>query len=188
MQAPLAAPPKERPMPAPAAAHRDDPATARSPRQRTPRMLGHGDLRLLLLALLEPQPRHGYELIQLVGEIFHGQYQPSPGALYPSLSGLQDEGLVAVRRQGARRLHALTAAGRDYIDTHAHLLAQARLRTEASARALAKAGLPAPVRSGMGALKRALASHQGQWDRHRSQAVADLLLRAAADIAAVTDD
>ena len=48
--------------------------------------------------------------------------------------------------------------------------------------------LPAPVRSGMGALKRALASHQGQWDRHRSQAVADLLLRAAADIAAVTDD
>ena len=66
--------------------------------------------------------------------------------------------------------------------------AQARLRTEASARALAKAGLPAPVRSGMGALKRALASHQGQWDRHRSQAVADLLLRAAADIAAVTDD
>ena len=175
-------------MPAPAATHRDDPAPARSPRQRTPRMIGHGDLRLLLLALLEPQPRHGYELIQLVGEIFHGQYQPSPGALYPSLSGLQDEGLVAVRRQGARRLHALTAAGRDYIDTHAHLLAQARLRTEASARALAKAGLPAPVRSGMGALKRALASHQGQWDRHRSQAVADLLLRAAADIAAVTDD
>ena len=32
-------------MPAPAATHRDDPAPARSPRQRTPRMLGHGDLR-----------------------------------------------------------------------------------------------------------------------------------------------
>ena len=167
-------------MPAPDISTRHDTTTAR---QRTPRMLGHGDLRLLL-TLLEPQPRHGYELIQLVGEIFHGQYQPSPGALYPSLSGLQDEGLVAVRRQGARRLHTLTAAGRDYIDIHADLLAQARLRTEASARALAKAGAPAPVRAGMAALKRALASHHGQWSTVRAQAVANLLQRAAADIAA----
>src|SRR6516225_3388494 len=38
------------------------------------RMLGHGDLKLLLLALIEQQPRHGYELIRTIEEMFHGHY------------------------------------------------------------------------------------------------------------------
>jgi DNA-binding PadR family transcriptional regulator len=151
-------------------------------------MLGHGDLRLLLLALLVPQPRHGYELIQLIGEIYHGQYQPSAGALYPALAQLQADGLVDARSDGARRLHALTGRGRAYVDEHAQALAEARLRTEASARAVIKAGMPAPVRNGMGVLKRALASHHGHWQPARSEAVAGILLRAAAEIARVTGD
>lgn len=160
----------------------------RPARQRTPRKLAHGDLRLLLLTLLEPQPRHGYELIQLIGEIFHGQYQPSAGAVYPALAQLQADGLVDVREEGARRLHALTSGGRSWIEENAEALAQARLRTEASARTLVKAGAPAPVRSGMGALKRALAGHRARWSPDRAEAVATILQRAAADIARVGHD
>ena len=145
-------------------------------------MLGHGDLRLLLLALLEPQPRHGYELIQLIGEIFHGQYQPSAGAVYPALAQLQADGLVVVREEGARRLHALTAEGRAWVGENTETLAQARLRTEESARALTKSGLPAPVRDGMEALKRALARNRGHWTPARIEAVAALLQRTADEI------
>lgn len=160
----------------------------RPARQRTPRKLGHGDLRLLLLALLEPQPRHGYELIQLIGEIFHGQYQPSAGAVYPALAQLQADGLADVREEGARRLHALTDLGRTWVEENAVALAQARLRTEASARTLVKAGAPAPVRSGMSALKRALASHGTRWGPGQAEAVAAILQQAAADIAQVGHD
>jgi len=150
-----------------------------------PRMLGHGDLRLLLLALLEPQPRHGYELIHLIGEIFRGQYMPSPGATYPALAQLQEDGLVDTRQDGPRRLHALTAAGRAYVEEHADALAQARLRTENNARSMVKAGLPSAVRTGMGAVKRGLLAHHRHWNPESSEAVAEILLRAAAEIARV---
>lgn len=154
-------------------------------RQRTPRVLAHGDLRLLLVALLEAQPRHGYELIQLIGEMFHGQYAPSAGAVYPALAQLQELGLVQASEDGARRLHTLTAAGHAFAHENAEALAEARLRTEHSARVLVKAGMPAPVRAGMGALKRALASHHEQWGEGTGEQVAEILLRAAADIARV---
>lgn len=157
----------------------------RGERQRTPRMLGHGDLRLLLVDLLREQPRHGYELIQLIGGIFHGQYRPSAGALYPALAQLQADGLVDAREDGARRLHALTRQGRAWAKANAEALAQARERTERSARSLVKAGLPAPVGGGMAALKRALGCHRGRWDPARGEAVAGILERAAADIAAL---
>ncbi|GAA3920457.1 PadR family transcriptional regulator [Luteimonas lutimaris] len=150
-----------------------------------PRMLGHGDLRLLLLALLEPQPRHGYELIHLIGDIFRGQYMPSAGATYPALAQLEEDGLVQVRQDGNRRLHALTAAGRAYIETHADELAQARLRTERSARSMVKAGLPSAVRTGMAAVKRSLLVHHRDWSPVSGQAVAEILLRAAEDISRV---
>ncbi len=54
------------------------------------RLLGHGDLKLLLLALIEQQPRHGYELIRTIEEMFLGQYSPSPGAIYPTLTMLEE--------------------------------------------------------------------------------------------------
>ena len=60
------------------------------------RMFGHGDLKLLLLALIEQQPRHGYELIRMIEEMFHGQYTPSPGAIYPTLAMLEDMGYASV--------------------------------------------------------------------------------------------
>ncbi len=154
-------------------------------RQRTPRMLAHGDLRLLLLALLEAQPRHGYELIQLIGEMFLGQYAPSAGAVYPALAQLQESGLVQASEDGARRLHVLTEAGRAFVCDNAEALNEARLRTERSARVLVRAGMPAPVRAGMAALKRALVSHHEQWDDGAGDQVAEILQRAAADIARV---
>lgn len=166
----------------------DTTAAAPRRRQRTPRMLGHGDLRLLLLDLLRPQPRHGYELIQLIGEMFLGQYQPSAGAVYPALAQLQADGLVNAREDGTRRQHALTASGRAWVEEHAEELRQARERTRQSARTLVKAGMPAPVRSGMAALKRALTSHLGQWTPASGEAVAAVLERAAADIATINTD
>jgi DNA-binding PadR family transcriptional regulator len=44
-----------------------------------------------------------------------GAWRPSPGAVYPALSQLADEGLIAPDESGSKRLFSLTDAGREYI-------------------------------------------------------------------------
>ena len=58
-------------------------------------MFGSGELRLVLLKLIADEPRHGYELIRAVEELTGGEYAPSPGVIYPTLTMLQDMGLIA---------------------------------------------------------------------------------------------
>jgi DNA-binding PadR family transcriptional regulator len=73
-------------------------------------------VRLAILALLAEAPRHGYQLIQDIGERSHGAWTPSPGAVYPALSALQDEGLIDEEKVGGRRVFSLTEAGRRYVE------------------------------------------------------------------------
>ena len=77
------------------------------------RMFGSGELRLLLLLLLDEQDRHGYELIKAIEELAAGAYAPSPGVVYPTLALLVDEGMIAeVPGEGARKAFTMTDAGR----------------------------------------------------------------------------
>ncbi|MDP1872732.1 PadR family transcriptional regulator [Phenylobacterium sp.] len=79
---------------------------------RLGRFLEHGDLRFVLLALVEEAPSHGYELIRTLEERTGGAYRPSPGAIYPTLALLEDEGFVAQSQgSGARKLYEITPAG-----------------------------------------------------------------------------
>jgi DNA-binding PadR family transcriptional regulator len=71
-----------------------------------------GALRFVLLDLLRAGPRHGYDMIKELEERTHGQYAPSPGALYPTLQYLTDLGLVSVAQEAERRVYELTGAGR----------------------------------------------------------------------------
>src|SRR5271155_6053618 len=56
------------------------------------RRLGATDLQLLILALLDAQSSHGYELIKTIEERSGGFYSPSPGVIYPALTYLEDVG------------------------------------------------------------------------------------------------
>ena len=62
--------------------------------KRRGRMFGTGELRLALLALINEEPRHGYELIKAIEEMTGGGYAPSPGAVYPTLQMLEEEGQI----------------------------------------------------------------------------------------------
>jgi DNA-binding PadR family transcriptional regulator len=83
---------------------------------RAGRMLAQGDLRLLALALIAEQPRHGYEIIKLLEERTAGWYSPSPGIVYPTLTYLEEAGYVTAEAQGSRRLYTITDEGRSYLD------------------------------------------------------------------------
>ena len=71
-----------------------------------------GDVRLAILALLAEEPRNGYQVIQAIEERTGGAWKPSPGAVYPALAQLADEGLVEQREDGGRPAYHLTDAGR----------------------------------------------------------------------------
>lgn len=77
-----------------------------------PPVFGHGRLRLYLLKLLDEAPRHGYEVIRLLEERFHGLYAPSAGTVYPRLAKLEQEGLVTHATETGRKVYRLTDAGR----------------------------------------------------------------------------
>jgi DNA-binding PadR family transcriptional regulator len=72
-----------------------------------------GDVRVAVLHLLTEQPMHGYQLMQAISDRSGGRWAPSPGAVYPTLNQLEDEGLVAISNEGGRKLATLTESGRD---------------------------------------------------------------------------
>ncbi|GGC62254.1 PadR family transcriptional regulator [Chelatococcus reniformis] len=91
---------------------------------RIGRMLAHGDLRLLALALIAEQPRHGYEIIKLIEEKTGGWYSPSPGTVYPTLTYLEDAGFIAAASEGSRKLFTITEEGRAHLEENRTLANQ----------------------------------------------------------------
>src|SRR4029079_8606845 len=83
---------------------------------RVRRMLAQGDLKLLALALIAEQPRHGYELIKLIEEKTSGWYSPSPGVVYPTLTFLEEAGYVTAEAEGAKKRYTITEEGRAYLE------------------------------------------------------------------------
>ena len=72
-------------------------------------MFEGGELRLVILLLLESEPRHGYDIIREIETRTGGAYAPSPGIVYPTLTLLEELGQVAVQAtEGAKKLYAIT--------------------------------------------------------------------------------
>ena len=75
-------------------------------------VFSHGRLRLYLLKLLDDGPKHGYELIRLLEDRFHGHYAPSAGTIYPRLTRMEAEGQVRHTAAGGRKVYEITDSGR----------------------------------------------------------------------------
>ena len=89
-------------------------ATGEGGRRR--RMFDGGELRLVLLKLIEEQERHGYDLIRAIEERTGGAYAPSPGVVYPTLTLLDDMELIEARQaEGAKKLYGVTEAGKAHL-------------------------------------------------------------------------
>ena len=119
-------------------------------------MFDAGELRLVLLKLIEDQPRHGYDLIRAVEEMTHGTYAPSPGVVYPTLTMLQDMGLIEeAKGEGSRKAFQITAEGRAHLAEKADEVAALVERLEALGSDQRKAS-GAPIRRSVGNLLSAL--------------------------------
>ncbi len=89
--------------------HRGGPGGRRGPRA------GRGDVRAAILLLLAEEPRNGYGLMQDIETRTDGIWRPSPGSVYPTLSQLEDEGLISAGEADGAKVFELTAAGRQKV-------------------------------------------------------------------------
>ena len=148
------------------------------------RFFAHGDLRLVILHLIAEKPRHGYEVIKSIEERVAGAYSPSPGVIYPTLTLLEELGYVTVSTgEGAKKLHAITAEGRTYLDANRAAVDALLARMDEASRAYGSGPAPQVVRATENlklALRLRLA--RGPLSEEQANAVAAALDAAAASV------
>lgn len=85
-------------------------------RRNRGRVFNHGDLRLITLMLIDEKSRHGYDIIRSIEESVGGQYVPSPGVIYPTLTMLEEMGhIAAVPSDDGKKLYTSTEAGKEFL-------------------------------------------------------------------------
>ena len=81
------------------------------------RMFEGGELRLVLLKLIADEPRHGYQLIKAIEDLTEGEYAPSPGVVYPTLTMLEDMGLIREQKsKDSKKVFEATDEGRAHLE------------------------------------------------------------------------
>ena len=121
------------------------------------RVFDYGELRLVVLAMIAEQPRHGYELIKGIEECMAGSYSPSPGVIYPTLAWLEHMGYTAPETaDGARKRYRITEEGQAFLTANRAALDGLLSRISAAAAGGRPEGVPAPILRGMENLKTAL--------------------------------
>jgi len=137
------------------------------------RFFRHGELPLVLLALLAERPRHGYEIMTELKRLFGPRYRPSPGSVYPAIEALHAEGLIDGQAHDGKTTYRVTAAGEQAIDARRNALAALEVRTGA------RFGDADSIEPLLDRFRARLAPLSGRVD---PQAMAAVLQRAAADI------
>ena len=74
-----------------------------------------GDLKYVILDLINDKPRHGYEIIRILEEHSHGLYTPSPGVVYPTLQLLEELGYIEVAHQDTKKIYQITDEGKQFL-------------------------------------------------------------------------
>lgn len=143
------------------------------------RLFDYGELRLLVLALIAEEPRHGYELIKAIEDRFAGSYSPSPGVIYPTLSWLEDMGYSAITVEaGGRKRHSITPEGEAFLTANKALASELMTRARGG---MGRGCAPAPVVRAMENLKTALRLRMrgGEIDPETAQKIAAAIDAAA---------
>ena len=145
-------------------------------------MFGQGDLRLLLLALIADKPSHGYDLIRTIEARFNGSYAPSAGTIYPTLTLLEEQELIAaVPDGGAKKTYEATPKGRTHLEENAEAVDALMRRIEIMAEG-GSGGPPSPaIMHAFHTLRAAVMSRAGLGKEERER-IREIIERAAREI------
>jgi len=148
------------------------------------RMFEQGDLKLVVLNLLQQRPRHGYEIIKAIEDLAGGDYSPSPGVIYPTLTLLEELGQAAVTlEQSGKKQYGITGEGTAMLDDQRDTLNRILGRLDSAGSAAGARRAPELQRS-MQNLKTALHFRLGRADLNPEslRKIADAIDRAAVEV------
>lgn len=147
------------------------------------RMFEGGELRLVLLKLIADEPRHGYDLIRAIDDLTGGAYAPSPGVVYPTLTLLDEMGLIEEHAtDGAKKRFAATEAGRAHLEENREQV-DALMARLAELGARHEAWDETPVRRAFGNLRMVIgAVRLGRYPPEKQHEIAALLDEVAQKI------
>ena len=151
------------------------------------RFFEQGELKYVILQLLDEKPRHGYDIIKELEERAGGGYSPSAGTVYPTLQLLEDLGYASVStEEGGKKIYSITDEGRKH-------LADRRSHVDDIFEKLAQFGAAflsdtvADVHRAFKDVARATYAHGGRHFRDRDvvEKVSEILKRAAQEIESI---
>jgi DNA-binding PadR family transcriptional regulator len=148
------------------------------------RVFEQGDLKYVILRLLDEKPRHGYEIIKQLEERFGGVYSPSPGTVYPTLAMLEDLGYArATPEEGGRKIYEITPEGRAYLAEHRGTVDEIFERIAEFGAGLFSVDMR-ELQTAFGQVARATfrAAQRAPGDRERLKRLREILDRAAQEI------
>lgn len=94
--------------------------------ERQSRFFERGDLKYVIMDLLNEKPRHGYEIIRALEDRFHGFYSPSAGSVYPTLQLLEDMGYVKPAEQDGKKVYSITDEGKAFLKDRGETMGRIR--------------------------------------------------------------
>ena len=129
------------------------------------RMFDAGEIRLVILRLLSSEPSYGYQLIKTMEERLGGGYTPSAGVVYPTLTMLEEEGLIAAAQTEGKKVYSVTEEGLKYLEENKERVGQLFERLEETGRGFKRGRSPELMKAFMD-LRGAVASKV--WRRNAS--------------------
>ena len=144
------------------------------------RLFDAGDIRLVVLKLLGEQSSYGYQLIKTMEERLGGGYTPSAGVIYPTLTMLEEEGLALVSISEGKKVYALTAEGKQFLQANKERVDELFERIEAASQGFRRGRSPEVMRAFMN-LRGAVAMrlHRQRATREEIRKITDAINAAA---------
>lgn len=106
------------------------------------RLFDAGEIRLVILRLLSGQPSYGYQLIKTMEERLGGGYTPSAGVVYPTLTLLEEEGLITAAQTDGKKVYSVTEEGLKYLEANKERVGQLFERLEETGRGFRRGRSP----------------------------------------------
>lgn len=152
---------------------------------RRRRRFDSGEMKYVILKVLEDRPRHGYDVMKEIQARLGGWYTPSPGTVYPTLQWLEDAGLARGKEDQGRRVYEITEEGRQFLRDNKGIVEDIFDRVHDTVERTAGGRMSAVHKATGRVVKEA---YRATWQRGTDEVcrrVADILDRAATDIEAL---
>ena len=105
-------------------------------------MFDAGEIRLVILRLLSTEPSYGYQLIKTMEARLGGGYTPSAGVVYPTLTMLEEEGLIAATETSGKKVYSVTDEGTKYLEANKERVGRLFERLEEAGRGFRRGRAP----------------------------------------------